>query len=154
MSAPGDTKAPVVTRTASALWRAKALGAERVGRAAAASRRCRCDSLDASTAGDHRVNDPVVLEEHRETAVIPARDRRLVRSAAHRGMSGDRRAEVLLDFAHGAAAFGAIELRLTHLHLIVHDDGIRECATGGSATAQERCENSGLHGLSSNCRTT
>jgi len=60
-------------------------------------------------------------------------------------MSGDRRAEVLLDFAHGAAAFGAIELRLTHLHLIVHDDGIRECATGASATAQERCENSGLH---------
>src|SRR5438874_13760337 len=90
MSAPGDTKAPVVTHTASALWRAKALGGERVGRAAAASRRCRCDSLDASTAGDHRVNDPVVLEEHREAAVIPACDRRLVRSAAHGGMAGDR----------------------------------------------------------------
>jgi len=60
-------------------------------------------------------------------------------------MAGDRRAEVLLDFAHGAAAFGAIELRLTHLHLIVHHERFGECAAGGSATAQESCENSGLH---------
>src|SRR4029077_12885970 len=100
---------------------------------------------EASAAGDHRVNDPVVLEEHREAAVVPARDRRLVRSAAHRGMAGDRRAELLLDLTHGAAALGASELRLTHLHLVVHDQGIGDCGAGGSATAQERCENSGLH---------
>src|SRR4030088_2507632 len=91
------------------------------------------------------MNDPVVLEEHREGAVVPARDRRLVRSAAHRGMAGDRRAEVLLAFAHGTAALGAIELRLTHLHLVVHHQGIGDRGAGGSATTQERCENTGLH---------
>src|SRR2546421_9985 len=144
MSAPGDTKAPVVTHSFSALA-SEGVGGERVGRPGTASRRCRRDSLDASTAGDHRVNDPVVLEEHREAAVVPACDRRLVRSAAHRGMAGDRRAEVLLDFAHGAAALGAIELRLTHLHLVVHHERFGECTAGGSATAQERRENSGLH---------
>src|SRR5438309_5062723 len=110
--------------------------------------------MAASAAGGDRVYHAIVLEEHREAAVVPARDRRLVRSAAHRGMAGDRRAEVLLDFAHGAAALGAIELRLAHLHLVVHHERFGDCATGGSATAQERRENSGLHGLSSNCRTT
>src|SRR5213080_373219 len=118
MSASGDTKGPGChTHSFSALasegvfaLASDGVGWERVGGAAAAARRCIRDSLDASTAGDHRVNDPVVLEEHREAAVVPACNRRLVRSAAHGGMAGDRRAEVLLDFAHGAAALGAIEL--------------------------------------------
>src|ERR1700687_5786618 len=97
--------------------------------------------IDASAADDHCVNHAVVLEEHRKSAVVPARDRRLT----DRGVARERGTEMLLDLTHGAAAFGAIELGRTHLHLVVHQDGIGDCGAGGGATAQERCENSGLH---------
>src|SRR5262252_3375471 len=75
-------------------------------------------------ADDHGMDDAVVLEEHREAAVVPARDRRLLRRAsAYRGMAGGRRAELLLDLVHGEAALRTIELRLAHLHLIVDHEG-------------------------------
>src|SRR5437773_1647570 len=109
-------------------------------------------AMAASAAGGDRVYHAIVLEEHREPVVVPARDRRLVRSAAHRGMAGYRRAEVLLDFAHGAAALRTIDLRVTHLHLVVHDDGLGDRGTRRGARGGERREHhSGLHGnLTSN----
>src|SRR5882762_10248242 len=98
-------------------------------------------AIDASAAGDHRMNHAIVLEEHREAAVVPARDRRLT----DRGVARERGTEMLFDLAHGGAAPRAIEPGLTQLHLVVHHDGVGECRAGDSATAQERCKNSGLH---------
>src|ERR1700731_2013662 len=96
---------------------------------------------EASAPGDHRVNHAVVLEEHQKGVVVPAWDRGLT----DRGGARERGTEMLFDLAHGAAAPGAIQPGLTQLHLVVHHDGVGDCRAGERATAQERCQNSGLH---------
>src|SRR5579864_1230426 len=88
---------------------------------------------------DHRVDDAIALEHHREAAVVPAGDRGLLlRASADCGVTVGGRAELLLDLTHGEATLRTLDLRVAHLHLVVDDDGF-----GGSGarqrTATEQC---------------
>jgi hypothetical protein len=58
-------------------------------------------------------------------------------AAADRRVARDRSTEVLLHIAHGEAALRAIDLRVTHLHLVVDYHGVGERAAGDCATAQQ-----------------
>src|SRR5215472_18503735 len=92
------------------------------------------------------MNDAVTLEEHPEAVVVPARDRRLLRGAsADGGMAGGRRAELLLDLVHGEAALRTIELRITHLHLIVDHEGFGNSSARERTATQQCGQNAGLH---------
>src|SRR6516225_6034566 len=94
----------------------------------------------------HRVDDAVMLEDHREAVVVPAGNWRLLwRAATDRGMTCDWGAEVLFDIVHGEPTLRTIDLRVAHLHLIVHHDGFGNCGTRQRTTAQQCGEDAGLH---------
>src|SRR5882724_5890289 len=90
----------------------------------------------------HRMDDSIVLEEHREARVVPAGDGRL----PYGRMLLGGRTKMLLHFGHRAAALRPVHGRVTQGELIVYDQSLGQASAAGCEAAKQCDQNSSLHG--------
>ncbi len=81
----------------------------------------------------YRVDHSIVLEEYREARIVPSGDGRL----AYGRMLLDRRAEVLLDLGHRAAAFRSVHGGVAQGELIVYDQSLSQARAAGREAAKQ-----------------